>query len=148
MKTVKYKSSPRDMLIDLRERGREGEREGKKHRSAASCLCPDQGTNLQPRHVPWPGIEPWPFGLEEDTPTEPQWPGLEYNLFLKGSLFIKQSHCAEFSMCKCGFSVYWLFTEKVTVVQASVPFFRMISNWNLGNFKREKVLKPEKAFPH
>ena len=47
------------MHIDFRERGREGERE--KHWLAASCTWPDREPNLlelQPRYVPWLGIEP------------------------------------------------------------------------------------------
>ena len=47
------------------ERGEEGEKEREriinvreKHRSVVSCTCPDWGTNLQPRHVPWLGIKP------------------------------------------------------------------------------------------
>ena len=46
----------------LRE-GREGkERERnvdiwEKHRSVASCTCPNQGPGPQPRYVPWSGIE-------------------------------------------------------------------------------------------
>ena len=57
------------MLIDFRERGRGGERERErdgernidmreKHRSVASRMCPDRGSNLQPRFVPWTGVEP------------------------------------------------------------------------------------------
>ena len=38
-------------LFIFRERGREEERQGEKHRSVASCTCPDQGSNLQPRHA-------------------------------------------------------------------------------------------------
>ena len=38
----------------LRERGREGEKEGEKHQSVASLTC-------APRHVPWPGIKPATF---------------------------------------------------------------------------------------
>ena len=37
---------------------RETGREEEKHRRVASCMCPDQGLNLQPRQVPCPGIEP------------------------------------------------------------------------------------------
>ena len=49
-------------LFIFRERGREGERERnisvwEKHWSVASRTCPNQGPNLQPRHVPWPGIK-------------------------------------------------------------------------------------------
>ena len=34
------------------------------------CLSyTNQTQNLQPRHVPWPGIKPmWPFGLQKGTP--------------------------------------------------------------------------------
>ena len=35
----------------LRDRGREGEREEKKHLLVASRMCHDWGRNLQPRHV-------------------------------------------------------------------------------------------------
>ena len=46
-----------------------------KHLSAVSCLSPNQGWNLQPRHVPWPGIQPatfqctrwWPNQLSQPT---------------------------------------------------------------------------------
>ena len=47
---------------------REGERDGEKHQCVretliriASCTRPTQGPNRQPRHVPWPGIEPATF---------------------------------------------------------------------------------------
>ena len=53
--------SPEDMLIDFRERGREGEREGEKHQSVASCSCSNRGLNQQPRYVLRPGIEPTSF---------------------------------------------------------------------------------------
>ena len=39
-------------LSIFRERGREGEREGEKHRSVASCMYPNWGLSPQPRHVP------------------------------------------------------------------------------------------------
>ena len=51
----------------FRERGREGEREGEKHpcerETSISCLShtPNWGPGLQPRHVPWLGIEPVTF---------------------------------------------------------------------------------------
>ena len=38
----------RERNIDVRE----------KHQSVASYKCPHWGSNLQPRHVPWPGTEP------------------------------------------------------------------------------------------
>ena len=50
------------LLEDMfRERGREGEREGEKHRCErdtliGSCTHSDWGPNLQPRYVPWLGI--------------------------------------------------------------------------------------------
>ena len=45
-----------------RERGGVGrEREREKHRSVASRMHPDQGSNPQPTYMPWPGIEPAPF---------------------------------------------------------------------------------------
>ena len=49
------------MLIDFRKRGREEEREGKKHayipvrdkhRSVVPSMLPDWGLNPEPRHVP------------------------------------------------------------------------------------------------
>ena len=47
-----------DTFIDLeREKGRQREREREKHRSVASCTHPDQGSNPQPRYVPWQEIE-------------------------------------------------------------------------------------------
>ena len=45
------------MLIDFRERGREG---GRKI-SIISHTHPDWGLNLQPRHAPWPGLKPATF---------------------------------------------------------------------------------------
>ena len=47
-------------LFIFRERGREGEREGKKYQCAvASHVPPPQGgPGRQPRHGPWLGIEP------------------------------------------------------------------------------------------
>ena len=46
------------MLIDFREREKEGERQREKHQSATSRTDPDQGLNPQPRHTAWLGIEP------------------------------------------------------------------------------------------
>ena len=48
---ILFLSSPKGMLIDLRERGREGEREGEKYELVASCTHLDWGLNPQPRHV-------------------------------------------------------------------------------------------------
>ena len=53
-----FKSPLEDMFIDLeREERREKERERniivrQKYQSIASCMCPNQGPNLRPRHVP------------------------------------------------------------------------------------------------
>ena len=55
------------MLIDFRERGRERE-------TSTSNMCPDGGSNLPPRYVPWPGIEHATFGVQDNTPTN--WPTL------------------------------------------------------------------------
>ena len=65
-----FKPSPKDMflLILEREKGGWGEREGEgekerdidvrgKHQLVSSCMCPDQGSNLQP------------FGAGDATPT-------------------------------------------------------------------------------
>ena len=63
---VLKKSLPKDMFIDLRERGRGVGRERnisvrEKHPSGASHTCHAQGLNLQPRYVPWRGTEPTTF---------------------------------------------------------------------------------------
>ena len=46
-----------DMLIDFRERGREGEREGEKHCLVASHICPNWRPN------------PQPFSVQDNAPT-------------------------------------------------------------------------------
>ena len=56
-------------LFIFRERRREGKREGEKHwcmrETSIGCplLTPNWGSGLQPRHVPWQGIEPATFQL-------------------------------------------------------------------------------------
>ena len=55
-------------LFIFRKREREGEKEGEKHwcvRKTVRCLsyAHKRGPGLQPRHVPWPGIEPATFQL-------------------------------------------------------------------------------------
>ena len=51
---------------------RRKERERKKHWLVASCMHPVQGPNLQPRCVPWPGIEPATFHIVDNAqPIEP-----------------------------------------------------------------------------
>ena len=50
----------KDFYNLLLERGEARERNTdvrEKHQSVASSTCPDWGPNLQPRYVPWPGIE-------------------------------------------------------------------------------------------
>ena len=50
-----FKSSPEDMLIDLRERGSQGGREinvRERQQLGASRTRPDQRWNPQPRYVP------------------------------------------------------------------------------------------------
>ena len=69
-------SSPQDILIDFRERGRNRERRrcgGDTERQRESNIyvreifircppyTPDRGRNPQPRYVPWPGMEPTTF---------------------------------------------------------------------------------------
>ena len=64
------KKNFRFYLFIFRKRGRE---------ISLGCLShtPNWKTNLQPRHVPWPGIEP--FGLQASAqPTEPHHPGLKF----------------------------------------------------------------------
>ena len=56
-----FKSLPKDMLIDFRERRRKGKRERNIVQSVPSRMCTDQGLNLQPRPVLGPGIEPTTF---------------------------------------------------------------------------------------
>ena len=56
-----FKSSPKDMFTDFRERGKEKEREKhrcEKHQSVVSCTCHNWELNPQPRQMLWPGIEP------------------------------------------------------------------------------------------
>ena len=45
------------ILFIFREMGREGERKGKKHQCVCLLHTPNQRPGLQPRHVPWLGIE-------------------------------------------------------------------------------------------
>ena len=55
------------LLFIFREWGREGERQGEKHRCVRETPTgwllhdPKWGPGLQPRHVPWPGVEPVTF---------------------------------------------------------------------------------------
>ena len=69
-------------FTDSRKRGREGEREGEKHRcereTLIGCLLhvPQLGTKLATQVWALTGNHWQPFGLQDNTqPTEPQWPG-------------------------------------------------------------------------
>ena len=53
------KSSLEDMFLDFERERNIDMRE--KYWSVASCMHPNRGLNLQPRYVPWPGIEPATF---------------------------------------------------------------------------------------
>ena len=46
------------MFLLILERDEWREREREKHQSVASCTCPDQGANPEPRYMPLPGMEP------------------------------------------------------------------------------------------
>ena len=67
--------------IYSRQRGREREREGEKHQCVRDTWLPLThtpcwGPGLQPRHVPWLGIEPATFGsCAGAQSTEPHQPG-------------------------------------------------------------------------
>ena len=51
------------------------------HWLVASCTCPLQGLNPQPRHVPWPESNWQPFSLQIDAqPTEPHHGGPFYTV--------------------------------------------------------------------
>ena len=71
------------MLIDFRERGREGGSEGRsrggegarrkeRRPSVAYHVCPDQGSHPKPRYAPSPGVRPATSGaLDDARQTEP-----------------------------------------------------------------------------
>ena len=62
-----WREKERERNINVRE----------KHQSVASCMCLHQRPNLQPRHMPWLGIELVTFTLQDDTrATEPHQLGL------------------------------------------------------------------------
>ena len=72
-------------IFEFRGRGRAGEREGEKHWCekywlVASHMYPKSGLNLQPRHVPWLGIEPVTFQFLGQCPTKLHWSGQTYFL--------------------------------------------------------------------
>ena len=65
---------PRTHLLTLEgKRGRETGQHwcDRKTLMAACCMHPNQGPNPQPRHVPWPGVEPVTFHLAKQCPTKP-----------------------------------------------------------------------------
>ena len=60
-------------LIDFRERGREGERQGEKHQCEteipSGCLVHAPWLGTKPRHVPWLGIQHRTFWFAGQGPT-------------------------------------------------------------------------------
>ena len=52
-----FQSSPENISPLILEREEGGGKEREKHRWAVSPVHPNRASNLQPRHVPWPGIE-------------------------------------------------------------------------------------------
>ena len=63
-------------MIDFRKRGREGEGQGEKHRSVASCSGPDWGPNHNPGMFPDRELNWHLFTLQKDAPqTDPHRPG-------------------------------------------------------------------------
>ena len=76
----------KNVFIDFRERGREGEREWnisvrEKHLLVASHTHPDQGSNPA-TCVPWPELKPYTSGVQDDAPANwatlaRAWPSLE-----------------------------------------------------------------------
>ena len=54
------------MFTDFIERGRGRERNVDQ---LPSCMCHDQGINLNPRYVPWLGIEPTTLEYEDNAVT-------------------------------------------------------------------------------
>ena len=74
--------SSKNMITDFQARRREEGRKGEKHWCEKETLmwnrninqlpliCPDQWPNLQPKHVPWLGNNPQPFGLWNNALTQ------------------------------------------------------------------------------
>ena len=106
-----FLSSPEDMLIDFRERVREGERgrEGERERNidvrekdwceretSIGYLLYMWRPNLQCRHVPWPGIEPASFQFMEQ----------HSNQLSHTSEVDEFSNSDNLSVNSCGFSTY------------------------------------------
>ena len=66
---------------------REGKGERKRGRETSMCGCLLCAPGLQPRHVPWVGIEPVTLGSQAGTqPTEPHQPGLCFWICFKTSI--------------------------------------------------------------
>ena len=66
-----------------RKGGRGGEREGKETWSVASYTRSNQGSNPQPRYVPWLGIEPATFWCMGQCANQlSTWPGLLFLLLM------------------------------------------------------------------
>ena len=78
------------LLILERGKGRERERERnsnvrEKHRLVAFHICPDLGPDPQPRYVPWLKLNPRPFSLWDDAPTN--WATLARVAFIISALY-------------------------------------------------------------
>ena len=101
--TLPFFFKKRFYLFIFRERGREGEREGKKHQRVVASLMPPIG-NLARNPVMCPDWESnqWPFGLQAcDQSTEPHQPGLRCLFFL---IFKKKFYCYSITVV-CIFSL-------------------------------------------
>ena len=93
--------NPHLRICSLSFREREREREREKHRSVASHICPNWELNLQPRYVPWLGIEPttfWCMGWHSNQPSNParaqtfvHWPEPCFHFF-EMSLMINRNY--------------------------------------------------------
>ena len=67
-----FNPHPRMFFITFREREEGWERNThvrEKHQLVASRMSPDRASELQPRYLPWLGIEPTTFRLWDDAPT-------------------------------------------------------------------------------
>ena len=107
------------LFIYFRERGMEAEREGEEHQCVVASHAPTTGDlALQPRHVPWLGIEPQPFCSQAFTQsTEPHKPRQNTYIFicfifyiLKYNFYtvIKQT-VTNVSLFKLHFMYFWQF---------------------------------------
>ena len=98
------KFSPKDMLINFREREEGRERNREKHQcereALMGCLLyvPLLGLNLQPRNVPWPGTEPAAFWWMGQCSNQMSYLARAILVFLK--LFPRQGGKRQIFICK------------------------------------------------